>query len=44
MSFIFRSTSVMAALVQDLDVIGLPVVPGKMYSLVINWDAMESLG
>ena len=43
MPFIFRSTSVMAALVQDLDVIVLLVVPGKMYSPVIKQDAMESL-
>ena len=43
-SFIFRSTSVIAALVQDLDVIVLLVVPGKMFSLVIGRDAMESLG
>lgn len=34
----------MAALVQDLDVIVLLVVPEKMYSLVIEQDAMESLG
>lgn len=34
----------MAAIVQDLDVIVLLVVPEKMYSLVIEQDAMESLG
>lgn len=33
----------MAAIVQDLDVIVLLVVPEKMYSLVIEQDAMESL-
>ena len=33
----------MAALVQDLDVTVLLVVPGKMYSPVIKQDAMESL-
>lgn len=43
MSFIFRSTSVMVALVQDLDVIVLLVVLGKMYSVVKDRDAMESL-
>lgn len=43
-SFIFRSTSVITALVQDLDVIVLLVVPEKMYSLAIEQDAMESLG
>ena len=43
MSFIFRSTSVMVALVQDLDVIVLLVVPGKMYSVVKDRAAMESL-
>ena len=37
----YRSTSVMVAPVQDLDVIVLLVVPGKMYSLVI--DVVESL-
>ena len=39
----FRSTSAMAALVPDQAVIVLLVVPGKIHSLVIEWDAMESL-
>ena len=42
-SYMFRSTSVMAALVPDQAVIVLLVVPGKIHSLVIEWDAMESL-
>jgi len=42
-SYMFRYTSVMAALVPDQAVIVLLVVPGKMHSLVIEWDAMESL-
>jgi len=33
----------MVALVQDLDVIVLLVVPGKMYSVVKDQAAMESL-
>lgn len=33
----------MAALVLDLAVFVLLAVPGKMHSLVIEWDAMESL-